>query len=122
MISLNLQGRKPIYEQLVEEISRMCLLGVIAPGEQLPSVRTLAGELGINPNTVQKAYRQLEQDGITYTVSGKGCFAADPERLRTAGQEDAKSRLGRAARSCASLGVKHADALEIVNQAYDKGE
>lgn len=122
MISLNLQGRKPIYEQLVEEISRMCLLGVIAPGEQLPSVRALAGELGINPNTVQKAYRQLEQNGITYTVSGKGCFAADPERLRTARQEDAKGRLNRSARSCASLGVEHKDALEIVNNAYERGE
>ena len=75
MFQIDLRGgRGAIYQQLKEEVMRLCSLEVLRPDDQLPSVRALARELGINPNTVAKAYSQLEADGITYSVPGKGSF------------------------------------------------
>lgn len=76
MIKLDLQSRVPLYEQLQEQIIRLSLLGVLEENEQLPSVRSLAREVGVNPNTVAKAYQELERQGIIYTVSGRGSFVS----------------------------------------------
>ncbi len=77
MIQLNYRDSKPIYEQIREGLRRLLITGVIATDEKLPSVRELASELAINPNTIQRAYRELETEGYIYTVSGKGSFAAE---------------------------------------------
>lgn len=76
MIKLDLQSRVPLYEQLQEQIIRLSLMGVLEANEQLPSVRSLAREVGINPNTVAKAYQELERQGIIYTISGRGSFVS----------------------------------------------
>ena len=75
MISLNYRESRPIYEQLEEKLRRMILAGAIAEGERLPSVRELASQLAINPNTIQRADRELEQAGFIYSGPGKGSFA-----------------------------------------------
>ena len=75
MISLNYRDPRPIYEQLEEKLRRLILSGALAEGEKLPSVRELASQLAINPNTIQRAYRELEQNGFIYSVPGKGSFA-----------------------------------------------
>ena len=75
MFQIDLRGgRGAIYQQLKDEVIRLAGMGVLRPDDQLPSVRALARELGINPNTVAKAYSQLEADGITYSVAGRGSF------------------------------------------------
>ncbi|WP_059170381.1 GntR family transcriptional regulator [Bacillus sp. FJAT-27445] len=74
MFDLDLRSRKPIYEQLVEKLKELIVNEVLKPDEQLPSVRTLAQELTINPNTIQKAYRELEIQGFIYSLKGKGSF------------------------------------------------
>ncbi|WP_338754562.1 GntR family transcriptional regulator [Bacillus sp. FJAT-52991] len=74
MIVLDIKSRKPIYEQLTEKIKEMIMHNVFQPDEQLPSVRQLAGDLAINPNTIQKAYRELEREGFIYSLPGKGNF------------------------------------------------
>lgn len=76
MIKLDLQSRVPLYEQLQEQIIHLSLMGVLEANEQLPSVRSLAREVGVNPNTVAKAYQELERQGIIYTVSGRGSFVS----------------------------------------------
>ena len=76
MISLNDRDPRPIYERLEEQLRRLILAGAFAEGERLPSVRELASQLAINPNTIQRAYRELEQAGFIYSVPGKGSFAA----------------------------------------------
>lgn len=76
MIKLDLQSRVPLYEQLQEQIIRLSLMGVLEANEQLPSVRSLAREVGVNPNTVAKAYQELERQGIIYTISGRGSFVS----------------------------------------------
>jgi GntR family transcriptional regulator len=77
VIQLNYRDSKPIYEQIKEGLRKLVITGVIARDEKLPSVRELAAELVINPNTIQRAYRELEQEGYIYTISGKGSFAAE---------------------------------------------
>lgn len=74
MFELDLRSRAPIYEQLVEKIKELIVNNVLKADEQLPTVRVLAGELTLNPNTVQKAYRELEYRGYIYSLPGKGNF------------------------------------------------
>ncbi|TDM03593.1 GntR family transcriptional regulator [Macrococcus carouselicus] len=74
MISIDNRSRIPLYEQLSENIKLQIIKGVMQPDEQLPSVRQLAQELTINPNTIQKAYRELEREGFTYSIPGRGSF------------------------------------------------
>lgn len=77
MINLDYQNRAPIYEQIVLQIERYVALGVLSPGEQIPSIRELAQQLGINPNTVKKAYDNLENKQIITTISTKGTYIKD---------------------------------------------
>ncbi len=74
---IDLQSRVPIYEQVCEGVKNMLLDGELKAGDRLPGVREMAKQLGVNPNTVTKAFRSLEQNKIIYTVPGKGSFAAD---------------------------------------------
>lgn len=76
MLELNYRDARPIYEQIKDGLRKLVLSNVIRQDEKLPSVRELASQLAINPNTIQKAYRELEQEGFIYTVSGRGSFAA----------------------------------------------
>ena len=74
MIRLDYRDARPIYEQVRDGLRSLMVTGVLAAGEKLPSVRSLATELAINPNTIQRAYSQLETEGYVYTVSGRGTF------------------------------------------------
>ncbi|WP_313799684.1 GntR family transcriptional regulator [Cytobacillus sp.] len=76
MFELDIRSRKPIYEQLVERLKELIITEVLKTDEQLPSVRTLAQQLTINPNTIQKAYRELETQGYIYSIKGKGSFVS----------------------------------------------
>ena len=82
MIALDYRDPRPIYEQVVQKLADLILAGVLQENEQLPSVRGLASELSINPNTIQRAYAELDRQGYTYTVKGKGSFVAGSEPLR----------------------------------------
>jgi GntR family transcriptional regulator len=76
LINLDVSDERPLYQQIVDEVRRALVLGTLAPEDPLPSVRALAAELKVNPNTVQQAYRELERGGIIYTRRGQGTFAA----------------------------------------------
>ena len=81
MIVIDSQSRQPIYEQIVEHVESLIAAGVMSQGEQLPSVRALAVELSINPNTIQKAYAILEEHGAIYPVKGKGNFVSEKDKV-----------------------------------------
>ncbi len=87
MIQLNYRDTKPIYEQIKDGLRRLILTGAIVADEKLPSVRELAASLAINPNTIGRAYRELEQEGYVYTVAGKGTFAAPRGQFASARTE-----------------------------------
>lgn len=81
MIVIDYRDRKPIYEQIVEKFQMLIIKGVLEPDTQIPSVRSLATELSINPNTIQKAYSLLEQQGFIYPVKGRGNFVSGNQAL-----------------------------------------
>lgn len=79
MFQIDVKSRKPIYEQIVDYFKELIISGAMKKDEKAPSVRELAKEMTINPNTIQKAYRELEKIGFFYSVSGKGSFVAGPD-------------------------------------------
>lgn len=81
MLHLDYRDARPIYEQVKDGLKRLVVTGAIKEGERLPSVRTLASGLAINPNTIQKAYEALEHEGYVYSVPGKGSYAAPPSGI-----------------------------------------
>lgn len=78
MIQLNFRSSGPLYLQICDNLRRLILSGALPEGERVPSVRELAGELAINPNTIQRAYRTLEAEGYLVSLPGKGSFSARP--------------------------------------------
>ena len=81
MIFIDYKDTRPIYEQVVERFKTLILKNVMQPDEQMPSVRSLAMELSINPNTIQKAYAELERQGFIYSVKGRGSFVSGDNGL-----------------------------------------
>lgn len=77
MILIDHKDRRPIYEQIIERFQQMILCGAMQPNASMPSVRSLAMELSLNPNTIQRAYQELERAGYIYTIKGKGSFVSD---------------------------------------------
>lgn len=84
MIVLDYRDSRPLYQQVKDSLRRMMLTGLLEPDEKLPSVRSLATQLAINPNTIQRAYEALEREGYLYTVAGKGSFAAPQSDVNAA--------------------------------------
>ena len=81
MISINYRDSRPVYEQIVDGFKKLIVTGLIKKDEKMPSVRELASQYAINPNTIQRAYRDLENDGYIYSVPGKGSFAVDVNEI-----------------------------------------
>lgn len=116
MIPIDPRDPRPIYLQIKEGLCRLILSGAVKTGERLPSVRELAGQLAINPNTIQRAYRELENDGFIYSVSGKGSFAAALQEV-DAGRRSAKEKEFRAAaQELLRLGTPKGDLVAILDQ------
>lgn len=93
MILLDYKDPRPIYEQVVEKLKDLMVCGVWEQDTQLPSVRILAAELSINPNTIQRAYGELERQGFIYSVKGKGSFVADLGSVRSLKRAELKKEL-----------------------------
>lgn len=110
MITLNYRDARPIYEQVRDGLRALIVSGAIADGEKLPSVRQLASRLAINPNTIQRAYNELEAEGYAASVPGKGSFAVRGERAA----DDARllllrGRLRESARELRAMGVSQSE-------------
>ncbi|HIS79754.1 MAG TPA: GntR family transcriptional regulator [Candidatus Caccousia stercoris] len=122
MLLLDHKSRLPIYTQLYQEILRLSALGAMVPGEQLPSVRALAQELGVNPNTVQKAYQLLEHDGYICSVPGKGSFLCDMGDEAAKKKREAKQALEHAIRSALENAVNPDEIRALVERILTGGE
>lgn len=119
MIQIDLQSRVPLYEQLQEQIIRLSMLGILDENQQLPSVRALAREVGVNPNTVAKAYQQLEQQGIIYTVSGRGSFVSPDVLSLQSLRQAALQEVLDAVDKTLSRGVSPQQLLDAICQQLD---
>ena len=121
MIAVDLSSRVPIYRQIVERVTELVLLGVWPEGTQLPSVRSLALELGANPNTIQKAYQELENRGIIRSAAGRGSFVAGREAAQGILRAQAESSLREAAQKAVLAGLTREEAARLIDEAW-KGE
>jgi len=115
MFELDTRSRKPIYEQLVEKLKELIMNEVLKPDEQLPSVRMLAQQLTINPNTIQKAYRELENQGFIYSQKGKGSFVNPSEESKDSEKISAvKGELDRLILEALYLGITVEELIQLV--------
>lgn len=110
MISINAQDKQPIYQQIIDRFILLISKGALANGEQLPSIRELASQLGINPNTVARAYTELERRGVIITYPKKGAFVAE-DQLQTEVERYAKDALRDWFETYSRLGISQ-DKLE----------
>lgn len=102
---INYQDSRPIYEQITERYKLLILKGVLAQDEQMPSVRKLAMELSTNPNTVQRAYMELEKQGFLYSVRGKGSFVRGGSDIHLRKRAELAERLGSILKEAEELGI-----------------
>ena len=120
MIVLDYKDRRPIYEQVAERLQELMLLGILEQDEKLPSVRGLAVELSINPNTIQRAYMELERQGYIYSVKGKGSFVADVSAAREARLGELKAEMGDLAARAVQLGVGPENFLKMAETHMER--
>jgi len=119
MFQLDLKSRKALYEQIVDRFKELIIKDVLKADEQLPSVRDLAKELTINPNTIQKAYRELERQGYIYTVKGRGNFVSPRiERVDNEKIKNLKHHVQEKIAELIYLGVERKELLELIETTY----
>ncbi len=121
MITIDYQSKTPLYEQIVERFQMLILKGILKPDEQIPSVRALALKLAINPNTIQKAYTQLEQLGYIYPVKGRGNFVSGTDKLATEEHLKFFDDLKTLITYGMDIGIHSEECLNFVKQLYDIG-
>ena len=121
MLTIDVKSRKPIYEQIIDNIKELIIQGVYSRDMQLPSVRQLAGDLAINPNTIQKAYSELERQGIIYSLKSKGSFvSSNIDELRLERKEQLFKDFGRILEEMNKAGVSQNEIEEKVREYFER--
>lgn len=120
MIIIDYSDKRPIYEQVIDKIQLLIINGVLEPDSKLPSVRSLAVELSINPNTIQRAYSELERSGFIYSVKGRGNFVRADENLKEKQQEKYLAALEKQLISCKELGIPREKIIVSVDKTYEE--
>ena len=116
LISINYRDPRPIYEQVRDSLRRLILSGTMKSGERLPSVRDLSSTLTVNPNTVQRAYRELESEGYIYSVPGKGSFVADDKEIDQGRVDQLFKKMDEAAKELFYLGYSWEELARHIQQ------
>ena len=118
MIILDYQDRRPIYEQITEKFRTLIYQGALPAGSRLPSVRQLAMELSINPNTIQRAYAELERNGFIYSVKGRGSFVGSISRLREQKCRELEEKVAGLAGEAKSLGMDKTAFVRMAEEQF----
>lgn len=120
MLSVDIFSRTPIYQQVIDGIKEQIRLGIYRQGDQIPSIRELSVELNVNPNTISKAYLELERSGFLSAAIGKGYFVASDakEQINRLTAETEREILLGAAEKLANAGVSEEEVLELIRQIY----
>ena len=116
MISLNYRDSRPIYEQIRDGLRKLIVTGALGADEKLPSVRALAAQLAINPNTIQRAYNELQGEGYIYSVPGKGIFAAANAAADSARRAELMTQVRELLSELRYLGVSQQELLALVKE------
>ena len=120
MISINYKDPRPVYEQIKDGFKKLILTGIMENGEKMPSVRLMAMDLAINPNTIQKAYRELEQEGFIYSVAGKGSFVGDVSELNDKHVGEMLEKLEGLVGEMKQSGIGREQIMAAVGRVFDK--
>ncbi|WP_019229205.1 GntR family transcriptional regulator [Sedimentibacter sp. B4] len=120
MIKIDNNSSKAIYEQIYDEMTRLILSKALKPDEKMPSVRELAAMIKINPNTIQKAYKSLEEDNYIYTVKGKGNFVKNADEIRSVHIRTMEEQLNSTIRSLKELGLEDEDVIKLVKNILNE--
>ena len=120
MFLIDVLSREPVYMQIINQLERFILIGIMKPNDQIPSVRSLSQELSINPNTIQKAYSELDRRGIIRSVPGKGCFITEDalkilQSVKSSQLEDLSSLI----KELKLAGVTKQAIIECIERSYD---
>ncbi len=118
MLQIDLGSRVPIHEQLVNGVLRLRTVGVLKSGDKLPSVRSLAQKLGINPNTVQKAYAALEENGVIYSIAGKGSFLSQSDSAQQALVSNVLDSFKDIVKKAKSVGIGEKELISALDEIY----
>ena len=120
MFHLDMNSRVPVYEQLQERIIELYLLGLLKTNDPLPSVRSLAKDVGINPNTVQKAYQELERQNITYSLAGRGSFISENFDAHKLYLQKKKQEFFEMAQNLMQLGISKEELILLIDSGERK--
>lgn len=120
MIHIDYQDKRPIYEQVVERIQTLIVKGIFAENMKLPSVRNLAVELSINPNTIQRAYQELESNGFIYTVKGRGNFVSGKDKYMDTEKKSAMEYLHKSIKQAKQLGISQSEVKDMVDKTFEE--
>ncbi len=118
MIQIDYRDKRSLYEQVVDRFKELIANQVLKPDEKIPSVRNLAMELSITPNTIQRAYAELEKDGYIYTVKGRGNFVSSNEQLIMLHRKSMLDNLRDAALQAKRAGLSEEEARQIIHETY----
>ncbi len=118
MIVLDYRDKRPIYEQVVEKLEKLIIGGGLEANSKLPSVRALAMELSVNPNTIQRAYAQLEQDGYIYTILGRGNYVTDKSEWQDGHLNTLKADFTELLKQTHAIGIPRSELLSLINSVY----
>ncbi len=119
LISINYRDSRPIYEQIKDGLKHLMLAGAIKCDEKLPSVREMASRMSINPNTIQRAYRELEAEGYIYSISGRGSFASGRSELDEKKLKELKEKLKDTVTQLVMLGVGNEEIMTFTGDCID---
>ena len=122
MITIDYQSKLPLYEQIADRFRTLILRGVLPPRQQMPSVRSLAVELCINPNTIQKAYAFLEQEGYIYPVRGRGNYVSDVTALAEKSRQKLLAEAEQLILSGKEMGITRSEYISVIDRLYREGE
>lgn len=122
MISLDYRDKRPIYEQIVEKLENLIICGALESNTRMPSVRSLAMELSVNPNTIQRAYTQLEQDGYLYTIVGRGNYVTCESEWKNGRIQTVLQEFTQAVRKARECNVSRKDLMTIFLSFYPEKE
>ena len=121
MIILDYRDKRPLYEQVTEKLTRLITSGALSPGDRMPSVRNLAMDLSVNPNTIQRAYAQLEQDGYLTTITGRGNYVSEAAQWEAGHTEALSTALKEAMEKAKDGGMNRRQALKCLDEIFTEG-
>lgn len=119
MYQIDIMSRIPVYEQIVEQTKKFILTGVLDEGDQIPTVRQLSAQLSLNPNTVQKAVKELDRQGLIFSLSGRGCFiSAQAKKILRDEKRKELVNLEEQIKELSLVGINKEELMEVIERVY----